>query len=159
MAWRYKSKITFHGFLKIYGLFKMKSSASEESQRILLLLKLDAQRLYERIRDRRSEYVKTFALKRTREHFIDVFKNRYYDVSISDLKCCGQEVILAMDNFYTKIDNFFWYLQHTEDMPVAVEDRAAQEVRTLKPLYQTLSLFIDAELGYQEELAKEAISS
>lgn len=128
----------------------MKSKVDEKTQRILLLLKLDSKRLYERIRDRRIEYIKTFALKRTREHFIDVFKTRYFGVSIADLISCSQEIAIALDEFYNKVDNFYWYLQHTQDMPAAVADRSAQEVRQLKPLFETVNLFLDAELGFQE---------
>lgn len=128
----------------------MKCKEDDITERILILIKLDAERLYQRIKNRKSEYIKTFALKRTREHFNDIFKNRYKDVSISELKCCDKEVIVAADQFYSTVDNFCWYLNHTEDMPATVEDKINQEVRQLAPLYETLSLYIDANLGVNE---------
>lgn len=77
----------------------MKPTVDEVAQRLLTLLKLDAKRLYERIRYRAPEYLFIFSSKRTRDHFAEVFKNRYKDVSIEDLKMVGQEVIISLDGF------------------------------------------------------------
>ena len=109
----------------------MRSQESEETQRILTLLKLDAKRLLERIRDREPEYMFVFSNKRTREHFRDIFKNRYESVGVSDLKKCSQEVIIGLDNFYTLIDEMRWFLNHTEEMPGTVESKVSSYIRHL----------------------------
>ncbi len=123
----------------------------EETQRILVLLKLDSKRLFERIKDREIEYIAIFSIKRTREHFKDIFRNRYRDIPIEDLKKCGQEVIVGLDNFYSLVEEMQWYLNHTENMPSTVEDHVKVYIKKLSQLYETLSLYIDAELGIDED--------
>lgn len=129
----------------------MKSAVDEISQRVLLLLKIDSRRLFERIKYRKPEYLGVFAMKRSRDHFPEVFRNRYAGMSIDDLKHCGQETIVALDNFYSKVDEVRWYLYHTEDMPQTLEDSLVHMIKDLEKLHETLNLYIDAELGYQVE--------
>lgn len=129
----------------------MKIKISPESQRMLLLLKLDAQRLFERIKFRSPEYMYEFSLKRTRDHFPAVFNNRYDQTSITELMRCGEEVIVGLDQFYTKVDELRWYLNHTQDMPSKVEYKVLSEVRELEKLFETLNLLIDVEIGIIKE--------
>jgi len=125
----------------------MKPKISEDTQRMLMLLKLDAKRLFERIKFRAPEYMYEFSLKRTRDHFPSVFKNRYDDTTIKELMLCSQEVIAGLDIFYTKVDEIRWYLNHTQDMPNRVEDKLHSHIRDLEKLLETLNLYIDVELG------------
>ncbi len=120
---------------------------SEESLRVLTLLKLDAQRLFERINYRRPEYIQIFSVKRTRKHFSRIFKNKYDEVKLSDLKNCSPEVIVGLDNFYNKVDELRWYLEVTEDMPVTVEENVKCLINELKLLHRTLQSHINAELN------------
>ena len=129
----------------------MKIKISEDTQRMLMLLKLDAQRLFERIKYRSPEYMYEFSLKRSRDHFPAVFMNRYESIAIKDLMLCGQEVIAGLDQFYTKVDELRWYLNHTQDMPNRVEDKVHSHVRELEKLYNTLNLYIDVEMGLISE--------
>lgn len=122
---------------------------------MLMLLKLDALRLFERIKFRAPEYMYEFSLKRTRDHFPEIFKNRYDDVTIKELMFCGQEVIAGLDQFYTKVDEMRWYLNHTQDMPNRVEDKLHSHIRDLEKHYQTLNLYIDAEMGLMQETQAE----
>lgn len=122
---------------------------------MLMLLKLDALRLFERIKYRAPEYMYDFSLKRTRDHFPEVFKNRYDEVTINELMLCGQEVIAGLDQFYTKVDEMRWYLNHTQDMPNRVEDKLHSHIRELEKLFQTLNLYIDAEMGLLQETQVE----
>lgn len=131
----------------------MKVKISEETQRMLMLLKLDAKRLFERIKYRSPEYMYEFSLKRTRDHFPAVFMNRYDSTSIRDLMLCGQEVIAGLDMFYSKVDEMRWYLNHTQDMPNRVEDKVHAHVRELEKLFETLNLYIDVEMGLIKEQA------
>ena len=129
----------------------MKVKISEESQRLLMLLKLDAKRLFERIKYRSPEYMYEFSLKRSRDHFPAVFNNRYETTTIRDLMLCGQEVIAGLDQFYTKVDEMRWYLNHTQDMPNRMEDTVHAYARELEKLFETLNLYIDVEMGLLKE--------
>lgn len=122
-----------------------------ELHQLLVLLKLDAQRLFERIKYRAPEYLNVLSLKRTREHFKDVFKSRYFEMQLMDLKKCSEDVIIGLDMFYSKVDNLHWYLNHTQDMPMMISDKVYAYIKELEKLYQTLTLYIDAELGVDDK--------
>jgi hypothetical protein len=100
---------------------------------------------------RRAEYIEIFALKRTREHFEDIFYSRFQTASIEDLSHCSQDIIAALDEFYSHIDDLKWYFNHTEDMPATVEEKVERELKSLEKSYEKLSLYIDAELGVIQE--------
>lgn len=133
----------------------MKIKISEETQRMLMLLKLDAKRLFERIKYRSPEYMYEFSLKRSRDHFPAVFNNRYETTTIRDLMLCGQEVIAGLDQFYTLVDEMRWYLNHTQDMPNRMEDKVRSYTRELEKLFETLNLYIDVEMGLLKEQTHE----
>ena len=116
----------------------MKSHLSEESQKVLILLKLDSQHLFDRIKNRMNEYLRTFEVKRTRVHFKDIFRNRYNEIQVDDLKECSSEVIVALDKYYSRVDDMSWYLNHTEDLPNLVRDNLHVGIRDLE---KSLSIF------------------
>lgn len=136
----------------------MKIKISEETQRMLMLLKLDAKRLFERIKYRSPEYMYEFSLKRSRDHFPAVFNNRYESSTIRDLMLCGQEVIVGLDQFYSLVDEMRWYLNHTQDMPNRMEDKVHSYARELEKLFETLNLYIDVEMGLLKEQTNETDS-
>lgn len=127
----------------------MKVQLSEEAQRILVILKLDAKRVFERIKYRETEYLNVFSMKRTRAHFPEIFKNRYDAVTARELMQCSEEVIVGLDQFYSKIDEIKWYLNVTEDMPSKVSDKMRHHIKELENYFQMLTLYIDAELGLE----------
>lgn len=129
----------------------MKSRNDESTQRVLLLLKLDANNLFKRIKNRKMEYLEIFALRRTREHFPMIFKNRYEGTSIVDLSHCSTDLITTLDQFYTLVEEMNWYLFQTQDMPNTVEDFIERKIIRLEKLLATLNLFLDAELGIVSE--------
>ncbi|WP_408098703.1 hypothetical protein ACJVC5_07260 [Peredibacter sp. HCB2-198] len=133
----------------------MKSKNTEATQRILVLLKIDANNLFKRIKERKSEYLEIFALRRTREHFPMIFKNRYEGTSIMDLSHCSTDLITTLDQFYTLVEEMSWYLFQTEDMPNTVEDYIDRKIRRMEKLLSTLNLFLDAELGIESEQAQQ----
>lgn len=124
----------------------MKSKRTDLELRYILLYKLDAQNLYDRIVTRRHEYVEIFSLKRNRAIFKEIFENRYSKSSIKDLSHCSIEVIESLNSFYTAVDEIYWYLKHTQDMPNTIEDEVHRRINALERQYQMLSLYIDAEL-------------
>ncbi|MBH48897.1 MAG: hypothetical protein CME71_12085 [Halobacteriovorax sp.] len=125
----------------------MKSKLDIESLRVLMILKLDAKGLFERIKEREREYVGVFAQKRTREHFPAVFKTRYDGTALSDLKKCSEDVIIGLDQFHRVVDEMRWYLMITEDMPATVTDKLESMIHEMEENYDMLMLLIDAELG------------
>ena len=129
----------------------MKSKNTEFTQRILLILKIDANNLFNRIKFRKSEYLEIFALRRTREHFPMIFNNRYAESSLEHLSYCSTELITTLDQFYTHVEEMSWYLFQTEDMPNTVEDFIDRKIRKMEKLLSTLNLYLDAELGIESE--------
>lgn len=117
-----------------------------DSLKILTLIRLDAQRVFERVKYREPEYMHYFSAKRTREHFPEVFKNRYYEMRIQDLLDCGEEVLIGLDQFYTVVDDLKWYLMVTEDMPGTVQEHVTHAIREMEEAYELLQLYINAEL-------------
>lgn len=129
----------------------MKSKRTDLELRYLLLFKLDARNLYNRVVKRRHEYVEIFSLKRNRAVFKEIFENRYIKSSISDLSHCSIEVIESLDSFYTAVDEIYWYLKTTQDMPNTIEDEVNRRINALSRQYDMLSLYIDAELTGSEQ--------
>ncbi|MBL7664554.1 MAG: hypothetical protein JNM93_05430 [Bacteriovoracaceae bacterium] len=129
----------------------MKSKLDELSQRYLILFKLDATRLFERIKHRKPQYLEIFALKRTREHYRDIFFSRYTQATIQELAQCGQDIIAALDDYYGRVEALNWYLNHTEDMPVTIDEKLEREIKKMEQLLSKLRLYIDAELGIIKE--------
>jgi hypothetical protein len=128
----------------------MKSRKDEVTQRYLLLFKLDAFNLLQRIKTRRKEFVDIFAMRRTREHFAWVFASRYDRATIKDLAHCSGETIAALDQYYGLADEMKWYLFQTEDMPNTVEETIFRLTKRLDKLHSTLVLYLDAELSLDE---------
>ncbi len=129
----------------------MKSKYDEATQRVLVLLKIDANNLFSRIRDRKTEYLEIFALRRTRDHFPRIFRNRYEDTSIMDLSHCSSELITTLNQYYSLAEETNWYLFATQDMPNTVEDFIDRKIRRMEKLLATLNLYLDAELGVVSE--------
>jgi hypothetical protein len=129
----------------------MKSRNNEITQRVLMLLKLDANSVFKRIKERKSEYLEIFALRRTREHFPMIFNNRYESTSLENLVHCSTELITTLDQFYIPVEEMKWYLFKTEDMPNTVEDFIDRKIRKMEKLLATLNLYLDAELGIQSD--------
>lgn len=137
----------------------MKSKNDEATQRVLLLLKIDANNLFRRVRDRKLEYLEVFALRRTRTHFPSIFSNRYETSGISDLAHCSTELITTLDLYYTHAEEMNWYLFQTEDMPGTVEHFVERKIKKMESLLASLNLFLNAELGIEGEDAPLAENS
>ena len=124
----------------------MQDENHERKSRFLLILKNDSEHLFERVSGRGEDYLRTFALKRTRVHFVEIFKNRYADLTIEDLSIFSQELIVALDKFYSEVEELCWYLNHTEDMPATADDIANKRIKNISQYFSTLKLYLDAEL-------------
>lgn len=129
----------------------MKASHGEVSQRYMVLIKIDAINLLNRIKDRQSEYIEMFSLKRDRGIFKEIFSSRYKKATFFDFSHLPIEIIEIVDRFYTKVDTLYWYLMHTQDMPNAIEDEVTHCVFSIEKKLDGLCLYIDAELGGAKE--------
>lgn len=129
----------------------MKSRNNEATERVLLLLKIDANNVFNRIKNRKVEYLEIFALRRSRDHFPKIFDNRYQSTSIQDLAHCGTDLIISLDQYYSLVDDMSWYLFQTQDMPNTVEDYIDRRIIRMEKVLATLNLFLDAELGFESE--------
>lgn len=133
----------------------MKSKHPDLSQRYMLLIKQDAHNLYHRIKERESEYIEAFSLKRDRSIFSDVFYNRYKQATMFDLSHLSLELIEVVNDFYQEADELYWYLMNTQDMPTTIEDEVIRFCANLKRKYENLELYIDAELSGAPPLPEE----
>ncbi len=139
----------------------MRQNRDSEISKILLMLKLNANRVYVRVEQRMPEYLDDLSMKRTRKYFPEVFVHKFDGVQLESLAKAETETIMALESFFNKVDDLKWYMNHTEEMPATVEDRLKQEVKKLSQLLETLNLFLDAELGLAEEeesLAEDPIA-
>ncbi len=127
----------------------MNARVNETAQRILVILRLDSKRVFERIKYREQEYLSIFSMKRTRAHFPEIFKNKYDSMTVEELKECSSDVLVGLDNFYHKVDEIRWYLNVTEDMPNRVTDKMRHHIKELENYYQNLDLYLNAELGLE----------
>jgi hypothetical protein len=124
----------------------MKPAHSDEAQRILVMLQLDAKRLMDRIENRRAEYIHRFSLSRSRSHFPDIFENKYQKLLPSDLKNLSEELMVTADHFYGLVDNLYWYFKQTEDMGTTIEDYMTLALKEIQKAYDQFSLYLKAEI-------------
>lgn len=118
----------------------------EKTRKLLILMKLDASALHGRITKRRKEYIHTFSLHRTREHFPDIFESRLKGASPDLLVNLPEEIIYLYDQFYNLVDDMFWYFKHTQDMGATVEDNLTKWIKKLNVVYDQLDIYLDASL-------------
>lgn len=138
----------------------MKSTRDELSIRYMALIKIDASNLINRIKQRQHEYIEAFSLKRDRDIFKDIFRCRYQQTTMFDLAHLPSEIIEVANDFYTSADELLWYLMNTQDMPNTIEDEISRFIHQLTIKYESLCLYIDAELGgtsLQEVMEEEEI--
>ena len=135
----------------------MKSKNLELTEKFLILIKIDTENLYQRIKEREKVYMEYFSAKRDREIFKEVFFSRYKTTSMSDLATLPIEIIELSNDFYTKVDELYWYLMHTEDMPNAIEDEVIRQTNNIRKKLYNLNLYISAELS-GESVVEENIS-
>lgn len=129
-------------------------SYRENELAILTMIKMDADSLYERVVEREKEYMRIFSVKRSRDHFHEVFKTRFWDIHPSDLKVCSSEVLIELDSYYSQVDKLYWYLRSTEDMPGMIEDKISPKVRNIKKAYEMLKLYLNAQFSSTDEAAE-----
>ena len=133
-------------------------SQEEKTRNLLILIKFDSENLFKRVNMRFKEYMRVFALKRTREHFPEIFENQFQDIPLVELTVVSEDLLIQLNNFYQQIDDLFYYLKTTEDMPNAAKDTVKKAIQSIDPTYQTLKLYLEGELGHVESATQPDIS-
>lgn len=123
----------------------MTHTKTEDTIRILTILKLDTQSVFNRMTQYFPEYINILALKRSRDHFKELCVSKYDTVRFEDLRFCGPELLVELDRFYQIFFEIKWYLFHTEDMPNRMEDRVRFDLKELSKAYQNLELYLNVE--------------
>ena len=124
----------------------MEDDNNEELIGILTLIKLDSQGLFKRIKGRKKSYMDVFSVRRTREHFPEIFFNKYRDFSANILVKVSSKIIVSVDEFYTKVDEIKWYLMTTQDMPATVAENLEKMIMSLEKSFYKLNELIDESL-------------
>lgn len=125
----------------------VKKHLAPQVQSLIVLLKLDAEGLYNRLSSRKLEYLHIFSVKRTREHFVPLFRTRYWDIPARSLHELSSDCLVAVEKFYSLVEGMQWYLNTTEQMPGTVEERVEGFLKKMEDAKETLLLFLNAELG------------
>lgn len=130
---------------------------NDEKRSLITAIKLDSRFLYDKVVNRRAEYISILSLKRTRAHFKDVFSNKYHSVGLNELKALEEDTVISVMQFYQEVEELKWYLEHTEDLPGTIENQVEKEVKRVERFYDTMCLYLDAELGLVELDVESAV--
>jgi hypothetical protein len=103
-----------------------------------LLVQQDLQELMRRLNSRMEEALRIFAQKRSREHFEQMFFNRYKHFSISVIEEIGSQVYPFVVSIYEEVDQLQWYLLSTEDMPSMVKTKVDGYLKNMNKNYATV---------------------
>lgn len=122
----------------------------QQKRKYLLLLKLDAKNLIERLMERREEYLEIFALRRTRDHFEKIFFTRYQSLILSELSQLDEPTITFLDAFHRLVDDLHWFMYSTQAMPGAVGEELDRYLVRLEKCYAELESDINDRLGIEE---------
>jgi len=128
------------------------------AQRVMFLFYLDARAILERIKARQDEYISILSLKRDRSHFKEIFYTRYFQTDFETFLYLGEEIVVALDQFYKEVESLNWYLCHTEDLPQATKSKVEASVRELEGHLEVIKLYIKAEKNHFEEKGEAARS-
>ena len=115
-----------------------------------MLIQQDLQELVKRLNNRMEEALRIFAQKRSRDHFKQIFFNRYKEFPVSVLEDLDSEAYPIVVSIYEEIDEFYWYLMSTEDMPSLVK---AKMDSYLKEMNRSFSIIIDYLISEDESFA------
>lgn len=114
--------------------------------RLMILLKSDAEDLFRRLNLHLEESVSIMNLKRSRDHFKDLFRSRYPTFTAGELKLIDEASIVAVVAFYREVDELNWYLLHTQDQPQMILNHCEKAMLHIRGFFDTLKLHLEAEL-------------
>lgn len=114
----------------------------------------DMQELMRRLNARMEDGFRIFSQKRTRNHFEQIFFSRYKTFSMEILKDINAENYQDVISFYENIDDLYWYLMSTEDMPAMVETNVRSTLKKINSLYaMAIEKFVveSSDIGIDED--------
>jgi len=111
-----------------------------------VLLQLETKRIYERLKEKKEEFVLLYSLKRTRRPFEILFESKLKNLNLSFFENFSEEICLAYFQFFSSIEELEWYLLFTEDLPLSLEQHVEKLLKTCKCYYDVLQLYLRAEL-------------
>jgi len=118
---------------------------------ILNLIRIDAERLYIRIKERRNEYLRIFSAERTRSQFHEIFRFRFYEIPSHDLLQISEETYTSIEDFFNTIENLSWYLNHTQELPGTVAETVDRYISSIDNKYVLLQSYLKAEYSTYED--------
>lgn len=117
----------------------------------LMLVQQDLQELINRLNNRMDEALRLFGQKRSRDHFEHVFFNRYKEFSISTLQDLDEEVYPRIVSIYEEVDETYWYLMSTEDMPSLVRNNIDSSLKNINKHFSEVIGIFTSELEVENE--------
>lgn len=123
-----------------------KSEIANSMKKLILILKLDAENLFNRLDLHLTESLSILAIKRNRSHFDDLFENKYSTLGVEVMAELPEETIVALNNFYVEVSELRWYLLHTENQPQMIQNNCERIMKKIRSYYDTLHIFLEAEL-------------
>lgn len=119
----------------------------------VLLVQQDLQELIKRLNARMEDALRMFAQKRTREHFEQIFFNRYKDFSHAIFSDLDSDVYPKIVSIYEEIDEMYWYLKSTEDMPSLVRTKVDAYLKNMNKNYaEVLDHLMSDDLGIENNI-------
>ena len=123
----------------------------ELTRRLLVILDNDIKGLHERIVERKDEYISILSLHRSRDHLRIIFRSVYNTITVENLLLLTEELLVTVNKFYKTIEQYEWYMMHTEDQPSMVENVSSSYIKDISSQYSLLSVFLEAELNTASE--------
>lgn len=117
----------------INDLFAVRKTLDKEI-RLVLLLKLEINRIIDDINTKKDILYKLWSKERTREPLISVLKSRFYDLSFTDLMFLEKDLNVELDRFYRALSDFKFYVTYTEDMPQTMKNTFNMHFKSLNLL-------------------------
>lgn len=114
------------------------------------MVKEDIQELMRRLNVRMEGALRIFGQKRNREHFKEVFFNRFKSFSPQVLADIDEEIYPFVVSYYESVDDLYWYFMSTEDMPSLVETNVVATMKKLNGKYgELIEMFLNVSVSDQ----------
>ena len=115
------------------------------------LVQQDLQEVIRRLNSRMEEALRIFSQKRSREHFKDLFFNRYKIFSVSVLSDLNADTYSMIVSIYEEIDSLYWYLMSTEDMPSQVETNVLLYIKKMNSNYAEIADYFINDISLEND--------
>jgi leucyl-tRNA synthetase len=104
---------------------------SREQDLLLNFILIDARRVLERIENWKKDYINLFTQTRSKAHFDKIFASRFNDIPVEQILKFDESKQKQLFKFYHHLEDLYWYLIHTDDMPATLEDQISRDLYLL----------------------------